>query len=592
MKKQVIVVFVLLMGCIGSCLWAVTPKGAAQKADLVLQHGKIYTVDAPRSWASAVAVSSGRIVYVGDDSGAAAWIGPKTQKIDLAGRLVLPGFIDAHVHPISSGVEMNRCDVSEKTTKEGVLAAIKQCAQEHPEKPWVIGNGWALPLFPNANPQKEWLDEIVPDRPVMIGSADGHSVWVNSKALQAAGITKNTPDPQDGRIEHNAQGEPSGALRESASDLVYNVAPKATLEEEVQGLKQAIALMNSTGITGVNDASVGEKELKVYQETEKRGLLTLRVAASMYADPEGVSENLSGVMGTGKKDNPSGDLQQRLNAQVEKFKKLRTQYQSKHLKTDTVKIFEDGVIETGTAALLQPYLGKGNDAGSVNWEPAELNPFVATLDKENFQVHFHAIGDRAIRYALDAAAYAQKQNGIRDARTLIAHLQLIDPQDVPRFAQLRVIPVFQPLWAFADTYITDLTVPVLGSERMRWNYPMGSVAKYGAMMAMGSDWSVSSVNPLDGIEVSVTRRDPEESEPKGEPFVPDERLDLRTAVDAYTIGSSYANFWEKETGSIEAGKSADLIVLSDNIFEVPPSRINDAKVMLTLFEGKKIYESK
>lgn len=588
MKKKVFMLFVLLF--VNGILWSATQ--APQKADLVLQHGKIYTVDAARSWASAVAVKTGRIVYVGDDAGVASWIGPKTETIDLAGRLVLPGFIDAHVHPVSSGVEINRCDVTEEISKEAVLSKIKQCAQEHPERPWVIGNGWALPLFPNANPQKEWLDEIVPDRPVMIGSADGHSIWVNSKALQAAGITKDTPDPADGRIEHNAQGEPSGALRESASDLVYNVAPKATLEEEVQGLKQAIGLMNSTGITGVHDASVGEEELKVYQEAEKRGLLTLRVATAMYADPEGVSENMYGVMGTAKKNKPVGDLQQRLNAQVEKFKKLRAQYKSKHLKTDTVKIFEDGVIETGTAALLLPYLGKNNDAGSVNWEPSELDPFVATLDKEKFQVHFHAIGDRAIRYALDAAAYAQKQNGIHDARTLIAHLQLIDPQDVQRFAQLRVIPVFQPLWAYADTYIRDLTVPILGPERMRWNYPMASVARYGAMMAMGSDWSVSSVNPLDGIEVSVTRRDPDESESKGEPFVPEERLDLRTAVAAYTIGSAYADFWEKETGSIETGKSADLIVLSENIFDVTPPRINEAKVMLTLFEGKKVYESK
>lgn len=570
------------------------PAFAAQKsfADFVLQHGKIYTVDAARSWASAIAVKNGVIVYVGDDAGVQAWIGPKTQKEDLGGRLVLPGFIDGHVHPVSSGVEMNRCDITEKETVEDVLAAIKACAEAHPEKPWVIGNGWALPLFPNANPQKEQLDAIVPDRPVMIGSADGHSIWVNSKALAAAGITKDTPDPDRGRIERNAAGEPSGTLRESASDLVYNVAPKPTLDEEVEGLKSSLHLMNSTGITGFLDASVGEEELKVYQEAEKKGLLTAHAATALYADPKGESENLYGIMGTAKKTKPSNaDMMKQLAAQVDKFKRLRAEYRSKHLKADTVKIFEDGVIEANTAALLHPYLDKGDDAGQVNWEPEELNPFVAMLDQSGFQVHVHAIGDRAIRFALNAAENAQKENGIHDARTSLAHIQLIDPADVPRFGQLRVIPVFQPLWAYEDSYIRDLTIPKLGPERMRWNYPMRSVAQHGAMMAMGSDWSVSSVNPLDGIEVSVTRRDPEESESKGEPFVPEERLDLPTAVAAYTIGSAYENYWEKQLGSLEVGKTADIIVLSENIFDIPAPRINEAKVLKTYFEGKLIYQA-
>lgn len=585
MKKLVVAFFGLV--------WFYAVAGAATvKANLLLQHGKIYTMDATRSWASAIAVKDGRIIYVGDDAGVQKWIGPKTELMDLAGRLVLPGFIDSHVHPVSSGVEMNRCDVLEKATVEDVLATIKACAEAHPEKPWIIGNGWAYTLFPDADPKKELLDAIVPDRPVMIGSYDSHSIWINSKALQVAGITKDTPDPEKGRIERDAQGEPSGTLREDACDLVYSILPKPTLEEELEGLKQALAVMNSAGITGFLDASVGEEELNVYQEAEKRGLLTARVSGAQYADPEGTIDNISGIMGTSQKYPQDGTLMKRLYAQVERLKKRRTLYHSKHLKADTVKIFEDGVIETNTAALLYPYLDKGNDTGMVYWEPERLNPFVAMLDKEGFQVHFHAIGDRAIRYALNAAEYAQKENSIRDARPTIAHVQLIDPADVPRFAQLRVIPSFQPLWAYEDSYIRDLTVPKLGPDRMRWIYPMQSVAKHGAVMAMGSDWSVSSINPLDGIEVAVTRRDPEESESKGSPFIPEEQLDLRTALAAYTIGSAYANYWEKETGSLEIGKSADLIVLSENVFEAPAPRINEAKVMLTLFEGKKVYEKR
>jgi predicted amidohydrolase YtcJ len=554
-------------------------KEKPKKASLALRNGKIYTMDSSRSWAESIAIQEGKIVYVGEDAGIAPWVDESTQSIDLRGKFVLPGFIDSHVHPVSAGIDMDRCDVLNQENKEQILAKLAECAKEKPDAPWFLGTGWSLPAFKDANPQKEWLDQIVPDRPALITGADGHSAWANSKALEVSGVTKDTPDPKDGRIERNAQGEPTGTLRETAIDLVQKHAPSATLEESVTGLQKALKEMNRLGITGFQDAVVtadilpGEFNIqggiKVYQEAEKRGLFTTRVTAAMLADPK-------------------GDLKKVLD-QVASFKKLREQFRTKDFYPTSIKIFEDGVIEAHTAAMLHPYLDKGDDTGDLIWEPEILNPFVELLDKEKFQIHFHAIGDRAIRIALNSLEAARKHNGPRDARPLLSHIELIDPGDIPRFAKIGAIPCFQPLWAFADAYITDLTIPKLGPDRSRWIYPMRTVENTGAVMAMGSDWNVSSVNPLEGIEVAVTRKDYEGPKADGEAFIPEERLDLPTALAAYTIGSAYANFWEKETGSLETGKSADLIVLSKNVFDVPPSELSEIGVILTLFKGKPVH---
>ena len=559
MKKSSVFVAALV-----SVVFTAVVYGAEEKAELVLRHGRIYTMDAARSWAEAVAIHNGRFVYVGPDRDVQQWIGESTKIIELSGRFVLPGFIDSHVHPISAGIEMTQLSLGEMQTKEEILQAIQEYARSHPKDSWVLGNTWQLPVFPEANPHKDWLDRVVPDRPALMSAADGHSVWVNSKALKLAGITKDTPDPENGRIERDEKGEPSGTLRESASDLVYKVAPDPTPEDRVNGLQKAVQRMNRLGITGFQDASVSEEGLMTYREAEKKGILTARVTAAQYADPEQPVE------------------------QVEKLKKLREEHRGKYYQAGAAKIFSDGVIEANTAALLQPYLDGKRDLGDLNWEPEKLNPLVRRLDEEKFQIHIHAIGDRGIRVALDALDQARQTNGTRDARPVIAHLELIDPADIPRFQPLSVIASFQPLWAYEDPYIKDLTLPKLGPERSRWIYPIMSVAKTGAILALGSDWSVSSVNPLDGIEVAVTRCGPNIETCKV-PFLPMEKLDLPSALAAYTISGAYANFWEKETGSIEKGKSADLIVLSENLFAVSPEKINETKVLLTLFEGKAVY---
>lgn len=573
MKKYL---FLLLFLAFTITLLAEEDKPLHPVADLVLRHGEIYTVDAARSWAESVAVLSGRIVFVGKDSGVEAWIGDDTKVIELSGRMVLPGFIDSHVHPLSAGIEESQCNIIDYYTKEEILQAIRECAEKRPFDEWILGGGWQLPAFPNANPQKEWLDEIVPDRPVYLTAMDGHSAWANSRALEIAGITRETPDPENGRIERNAQGEPSGTLRESANDLVYRHVPKPKLEEKIAGLQDALRKMNGFGITGFLDASVSISEdspnspadIEVYRIAEKRGVLTARVTAAMYADPTG---NMNHVL-----------------SQIKGFKKFREECNGKYLHATTVKIFADGVIESHTAALLHPYLDKGDDAGELVWQPEKLNPFVELLDREKFQIHIHAIGDRAIRISMNALEGAQAANGKWDFRPVLAHIELIDPADIPRFGSLQVVPSFQPLWAYEDSYVRDLTVPKLGPTRSRWIYPIQSVNMGNAVLSFGSDWSVSSVNPLEGIEVAVTRIDPDLKE-GGTPFIPEERISLRDALAAYTIGSAYSLFLDHETGSIEAGKSADLIILSQNLFEIPPDQINQTKVLLTLFEGKEVF---
>jgi predicted amidohydrolase YtcJ len=539
---------------------------SAAPADLVLRHGKIYTMNPKQEWAESLAIQDGRLVYVGSDAEIPKYVGSKTKVLELSNRLVLPSFIDSHVHPIGAGIEMGQLYLGDMKTKEEILAAIKKYAAEHPKSLWVLGNTWQLPVFPEANPKKEWLDEIEPDRPVYMDSADGHSIWVNSKALEIAGVNKNTPDPPNGRIERDQNGEPSGTCRESASRLIREVMPQPTPEELLSALQRAVKEMNRLGITGFQDASVRPPYFDTYRKAEQDGTLTARVTTAQYADPKLPID------------------------QIEQMKKIRQEFHGKHFAAGAIKIFADGVIEANTAALLEPYLDGKKDRGIYNWQPNAMNEFVKKADAEKFQLHFHAIGDGAIREALDALAYARKQNGPRDARPLIAHLELIDPADVPRFGSLHVLASFQPLWAFADPYIKDMTIPKLGPERSRWLYPIGSVLRDHGTLAFGSDWSVSSVNPLDGIEVAVTRCDPDSDSCK-EPFLPMEKIDLPTALRAYTLGSAYANFWEKETGSLEAGKSADLIVLSENLFTIAPAEINKTKVLLTVFEGKEIYRS-
>jgi predicted amidohydrolase YtcJ len=545
-------------------LFAVAQAAPPQPADTVFRRGAVYTVDAARSWAEAVAIRAGRIVYVGSDAEVAPWIGPETRCVDLQGKMLLPGFHDSHVHLVGGGIELDECDLNGLVTLDQVLAKVREFAERHPDRKWIRGGGWPLTLS-GGNPHKDLLDKIVPDRPVILDAFDGHSSWVNSRAMEIAGITKETPDPPRGRIERDATtGEPTGTLRESAARLVIVKTPPYSHEDFVQGLRRGLKTANRFGITSVQEAQVSDQHLNAFAELDRTGELTVRTVAAMRFDPaKGMS-------------------------QIPQFVEWRSKFQSKRLRTTAVKIFQDGVIESRTAALLQPYLGgKQEERGWLNFEPEVLKPMAAELDRLGFQIHVHAIGDRAIQSTFDALEFAQARNGRRDSRHHIAHIQLFDPPDIARFRRLGVVANFQPLWAWADPYIVDMTLPVLGPERSRWLYPIRSVASSGAVIACGSDWSVSSMNPLDAIQIAVTRRGPLEK--PGLVWLPEEAVDLPLMIAGYTINGAYVNFEETETGSIEVGKAADLIVLDRNLFEIPAHEIHLAKVLLTLLDGKEVY---
>jgi predicted amidohydrolase YtcJ len=532
-------------------------------ADLVLTGGAVYTMDAARSWAEAVAVRDGRIVFVGSAREGERFIGPRTRVRELKGRMILPGFHDAHVHPVSGGVELAQCNLNDLPTAEAVIAKVKACAAAAGPDDWVVGGGWALPVFPGGIARKETLDAATGGRPAYLSTADGHSAWVNTRALVLAGVSAATKDPENGRIERDGQGEPAGLLRESAMALVGAHVPAPTPALRLQGLRQATAKLNAAGVTAVQEASAPRAYLETYREAERKGLLTVRVTAALETDESRGPE------------------------QVADLERLRAEFASARVHPIAAKIFADGVIEGRTAALIEPYLDRPGFRGAPNRSAEDMTAFVRRLAAAGFNVHVHAIGDRAIRETLDAMEAARPAAAGRDLRFQIAHAQLIRPEDVRRFRPLGVIANFQPLWAWADSYIKDLTWPTLRRELWASLYPIGSVARTGAVLAFGSDWSVSSLVPLEGVQVALTRQSPDQR--PIEPMQPDERIDLPTALAAYTIGAAYAMGLEKETGSVEVGKRADLIVLEENLFDVPVRRLGQARVLLTLLDGESVY---
>ena len=546
-------------------LGSVATAHPPQAADLALRNGAVYTLDGARSWAHAVAIRRGRIVYVGTDVGLASHIGARTRIVDLHGRMLLPGFQDAHIHPISGGIQAHGCDLSDLKTADEYVDAVRKYAAAHPQEAWIIGAGWLMSAFgPGARARRELLDAAVPDRPVYLSSADGHTVWVNSRALELAHITAATPDPPDGYIDRDPQThEPLGTLQEGASAAVDAVLPPPTAAQRIAGLAYAVRLLNGYGITAIQDANVSEEDLKTYRALERRGALTLHVvAAQWWEDTEGLE-------------------------QIARFERLRREYRSALIDPGTVKIMQDSSVENYTALLLEPYRIPGDVRGFPMVEPQLLKEAVTRLDAAGFQVHFHTIGDGAVREALDAIAAARATNGDLGHRHHLAHLELIDPADVPRFRELGTAANFQPLWAYADDYITQLTIPFLGPERSARLYAIGSLYRSGALVAFGSDWSVSSANPLEELQVAVTRMDPAGG--STEPFLPQERIALPEALAAFTVNAAWVNRLEKETGTIEVGKRADLVVLERNLFAIPVTEIAHTRALVTLFGGRVVH---
>ena len=548
-RVQLILLSTLVAGC--------APE--RQSVDLVLRGGAVYTLNATQPRTQALAVKSGHIVAIGTDAEITEGYKGKVE-IDLAGQMVLPGFHDVHSHPVSGGVELAQCSLGELATVDGILAKVRVCNDASPDAGWLVGAGWDLSLFAQANPSKALLDAIATQRPIFLGGADGHSSWVNSKALVLAGIDRNTPNPPNGIIERDAAtGEATGTLRESAQDLVRAAAPPLSAVARRDGLLRALNMANGYGITSIEDAAAGADELAAYRELDRSGQLTARVVASIpVTSPEADALMHPEDRGTGVR-----------------------------LRTDSAKIFVDGVLEGETAALVEPYLDHPGFAGDLKMAPEALSARVIELDRRGIQVHMHAIGDRAVRVALDAVAAAREANGPSDNRHHIAHLQLIDQVDRARFAQLGVIANFQALWAFSDQYITDVNLPQVGQARVNQMYPIGSMMQAGARIVGGSDWPVSSMNPLLAIETAVTR-----SNPAGGTvgvLNDSERVSLEQMLAAYTINGAYLMHQEKLTGSLEVGKAADLVILARDLFTIPPQEIGEVAVTRTLLEGMTVY---
>jgi predicted amidohydrolase YtcJ len=548
-------------------------------ADLLFVNGPVYTMDAVRSWASAVAVKAGRIVATGGDDDVRPYKGPHTEVVDLGGRMVLPGFQDAHVHPPASGLEMLRCNLSEFYTLAEYQRIIADYAAANSDASWILGGGWHLDVFPGGTPTKEVLDAIVPDRPAFLTNRDGHGAWVNSRALELAGIGRDTPDPRDGRIERTAAREPAGTLHEGAMALVEAVAPEDTDEDYAAGLRVAQTYLHSLGITAWQDAIVGiddsYRTLDMYATAAANGTLTARVVGALWWDRHRGIEQIDRLVDA------------RARATVGRFAPT------------SVKIMQDGIVENFTAATLTPYLDAHGDPtenrGMSFVEPELLNDAVTRLDALGFQAHFHALGDRAVRESLDAVEAALIANGPSDNRHHLAHIQIVHPDDIPRFRSLGAVANGQPLWAAHEGQMDNLTIPFIGPERTSWQYPFASLVRAGAVLAFGSDWSVSSPNPLWEMQVAVERRGPSGvAESFGEAitdvFIPEERIDLSTAIAAFTMGSAYVNHLDLETGSIEVGKYADLVVIDRNLFEIPSEEIWSARVELTFVEGECVFD--
>jgi predicted amidohydrolase YtcJ len=541
-------------------------------ADLVLTGGRIATLDPARSWATALAVRDGRIVAVGGDPGVAGYIGSATRVVALRGRTVTPGFGDAHVHPVSSGLEMLRCNLTARRGLDAYLAVIADYAAAHPERPWIQGGGWSMSDFPGGVPRREDLDRVVPDRPVALGSRDGHTAWVNSRALELAGITGATPDPPGGRIERGADGAPLGALQEAAIELLDRLLPETSADDLVAGLRLAQAHLHALGVTSWQDAIVTPEFGEIaYTTLAARGELTARVVGALWWE------------------------RSRGGEQIDELVESRARTAIGRYAPTSVKVMQDGVIENFTAAVIEPYLDAGGrptaNRGMSQVDPEALKGHVTRLDALGFQVHVHAIGERAVREALDAVEAARRANGPSDTRPHIAHIQVIHPDDIGRFHELDVVANAQPYWACRETQMDELTIPFLGPERATWQYPFRSLLAAGARLAMGSDWSVSTANPLLEMEVAVSRV-ADDQRGRKPPFLPDERIELIDALAAFTTGSAWVNHLETEVGSLEVGKAADLVVLDRDLFDRSAGAIGEARVVGTFIDGSAVFEDR
>lgn len=552
---------------------AVAQTGS-QAADVIITNARIYTVNPQQKWAEAIAIRGGKIVGVGDVAKIEAYRGNATKVIDVGGRLVLPGFTDSHIHFMDGSLSLQRVKLDDAKTIEEIQSRVKEYATAHLDKLWILGRGWNYTVFAPGLPDKKYLYQIVTDRPVYLEGFDGHTWWANSKALQLAGITRETPNPAGGTIVRDPKtGEATGTIKEDAADdVIERVIPPAPREEKLQalraGLKEAnragLVRVHSAGGVGIAISDLGNADL--YDELRRRGELTVRMYMAYRLQPPALAPE-----------------------QLREIEEAHRRYHDEWISAGAVKFFLDGVVESHTAAMLEPYSDDPGQSGSLLWDPASYKQAVVELDKHGIQIFTHAIGDRAVRLALDAYENAAAVNHTKDARPRIEHIETISAQDIERFGKLGVIASMQPLHSYPDEDVFGLWSRNIGPERASRPWVWRSIQQKGGALAFGSDWPIVTLSPWPGVQTAVTRQTAE-GEPVGG-FVPQQRLSLEDTIRAYTLGAAFAGRREKTEGSLEPGKLADLIVLDRDLFKIEPSDIDKTQVMLTMVGGKVVYES-
>jgi len=558
---------VVLGACVACWMYAAMPGPQSEGADTIVVHARIYTLSPRQRWAEALAIRDGRILSFGNDREIGRFRGSKTKVIDAQGHLVLPGFTDSHLHFLEGAEQMTQVDLSDLHSIKEMQAAVKKYADAHPSEPWILGGGWNYEVFgASALPDKKYLDEVVPDRPVLLDCFDGHSSWANSKALELAGITRSTPDPPMGTFVRDPKtGEPTGALKEFAEDKIKEKIPPASREEQVAAIRRGLEAARRVGVTRAYSLEGDFEAFDIYNELRQKGELTMRISiAKVVAFPE---------------------LRQ---ADIAALEEARAKWHDDWISAGTVKFFLDGVVEAHSAAMLTPYSDDPSQSGTMFWAPEKYKQAVLELDRRGFQIFTHAIGDRAVRLALDAYAAAHLANHHMDSRDRVEHVETIAAVDIPRFHSLGVIASMQPLHAEPVAANTlDVWSRNVGPQRAELGFAWHSIVAAGGRLAFGSDWPVVTIRPWDGLQTAVTRQNENGYPPGG--WIPQEKITLPQAIAAYTIGAAYAGKREATEGSFDVGKVADLIILADDIFKMDPHQLHNTKVALTMVGGKVVY---
>jgi predicted amidohydrolase YtcJ len=566
--RTIIAACSIVAGAVGVATSGASRSGAVGPVDLIVHNGRVYT-GAGQPRADAVAVAGSTIVQVGSNADIKALAGPATVLLDARGGAVVPGFNDSHLHFISGGLGLDRVNLLDAESLDAIRKKIREYAAANPTSAWVQGRGWYYSPFPGGLPTRQQLDELVPDRPAYMRCYDGHTGWANTKALQLAGITRDTPDPTDGIIVKDpVTGEPTGVLKESAQRLMSKVLPKTTREDELRAIRAAVSEANRLGITSIQEAGTSESELALFDEVRRGGGLTLRVYAALSADDRLTEEGADTLDG------------------------VRARYsRNPIIKVGAIKIMEDGVVEAHTAAMLAPYSNK-DTVGHANHTPDELKKLVTLVDRRGWQVFTHAIGDGAVRMTLDAYEDAARVNPrpAQGRRHRIEHAETVDPADIPRFGRLGVIASYMPFHANPSPAQLDVWSANLGPARAARGWICRTLIDAGARLTFGSDWPVVSLDPRLEVNMAVTRKTPEGLPPAG--WNAQEAISLEAALDAATSGAAYASFEETTKGRLAPGLLADIVVLSTDIFSTPPARLLDGVVDATIFDGKVAYRRK